>query len=1728
MARFSVKNFFKGINTRINKFRIGSEEAVNTEDVDLSTVELKPQAGLNSSDTTFNNVDYRFKGFDVTDSSSDKFTESGDLLIKSYPDADAKFDRVYYNSSGSKVGLVGQKDLGVPAKPATPTATIVSTGGAGGTALGYSSFETSSYVNDTTAPTADNSGVTTLVNDFITNRQYTIFERFGDILCLYDSVNKKLRRVDVTTGNAPAGVNSELTITNGDKVFFSGNYFIGLDANHENATIVEYDDNTETVVSLGNTPPNPRAYNNLNYTPGFVNTLLQDVSVGVNNNHLFVGKNYSASYYTYQSPQLRYVNNNSARHYPRVTTRLDRPLAYIFAGWVDHFPNSYNSIELSPSLDPADSFTTDEGWLLFANKYEFQTGAPNGGYWRFDEYNTYGKGVMFFTINGVRYTCQIVTELTYYYYASVSGWSYATYYDTVGSASSGVNQAYFYRKDNRWATYILPLDTYSYTNNNTYGGSLSINPNPMTGVGSITDQGDHNNGVHTDIPLIEATGDRVSNIPQSYKYYSGIYNGPTLVNEQVAKNALAEVTVTGGQVTNVTITDGGRAWQVGDVFEIPTSAGIPFYNSFYSTNKHIGGSQGVFGVVTSISQEIEIKVGTNSALKLDFNNGDGQVTSWSSGNWGMATNATTPLSIGFYRDSKQKYFGNITRVNLNSKAVTTKNFEDNVPALPAHLSNFGALVDPASGWQAYESKYPVDNRRDGANYKPNRDNFLLQKKNYDYTTNPASFYDLQSQYWQWAYADTYLLPETHSGFTSSTFNVTSSDVYKGGTASTDETLYSGSGGIASGWYTFENIGAPATDDGIIYNPFSNQAVLVYRNVLSAGSTQFGNIQANLTLSIGGYDKVTVDGYNIVYINSGGTGDTISVIDLQNLTQKSGTTHFGYAQNAKDAYREGNYSVIKVSNNQSYIIDNSNNNEVAPVYGNFDYTAKVGTSQKYAYGLLLASSGNAVYLKRQYFFFRHELLGLSILHDNRNLTANNRSVNHVLEGYNGSTTTKIYTYLFTHDGGSDFETDNANYFARLDTIRTPILVANLYTVGTFTTNSPGSGNIAWNGSNTLSYVNNESMHKVQIGDRLTIGSGKYRVSNYPSNSALTVAHITGEPTQSASASGATQQFTADRYVHRNRYYVLSSTYSGLAIPSSLPTFNNAGGYTGIDEMISFDGLGSTVKFIPHLSSASDAYTKSSTYYYAVSLDRNLVDTNNTDIADDAFTYGGLSIYNNQGANIPFQYRIAYMRDVSHSSETDPFLIEGPVSDESGSITLNSVTQSIELSGVSGIPNDVTKVRVYRVGGDYARYYWLVDIDVSNNQIATYSDISLDVGSTAITPNLDTHPIPSKLSNIVNANGFFIGSKDSKIYVSEYGNPHSWPTSGEYDIDGEITAIADSQGEAVVFTDNVIYRVRGFNYDEMTLQSIPQSQGVSNAKKYSLTKYLGALYFISNDGLCEFDGSTIRVVSYGNFDKFPEINVPRGAFKDGVLYLFEGSTQSTNKGVKVDFRTGSPVFSRISQKASVRALYNRENDTLYVKDSVASGAYESDQHPVALTHESGVISFGDLDSTKVLFKVTVKYKSNGTISESGYIQLKDDTNSVFSTLSLPYTTGEYCSYFPLEAYRVLKYMSYIVTGKVTIYEIDFDFEQIESYANKMRFNYVDIQYTGDLKVDLYVDNALQVSNPNYATTGSTNLPSASGSTRTMRLHFPDNTYGYIPHVYYTGSGRLLSYNYGTESL
>ena len=103
---------------------------------------------------------------------------------------------------------------------------------------------------------------------------------------------------------------------------------------------------------------------------------------------------------------------------------------------------------------------------------------------------------------------------------------------------------------------------------------------------------------------------------------------------------------------------------------------------------------------------------------------------------------------------------------------------------------------------------------------------------------------------------------------------------------------------------------------------------------------------------------------------------------------------------------------------------------------------------------------------------------------------------------------------------------------------------------------------------------------------------------------------------------------------------------------------------------------------------------------------------TDLGSQTYSTGGISLYELNGANIPYQYKYSFLRDISGSGEAE-MLIEGPVSDASTSLTIGSSNQAIKASFPSTPPSEVTKARIYRVGGDYASYYKIADVDIANN-------------------------------------------------------------------------------------------------------------------------------------------------------------------------------------------------------------------------------------------------------------------------------------------------------------------------------------------------------------------------------------------------------------------------------
>ena len=192
---------------------------------------------------------------------------------------------------------------------------------------------------------------------------------------------------------------------------------------------------------------------------------------------------------------------------------------------------------------------------------------------------------IFFDIGGVQYTCMIVSYLEAYSYFSGG----ITVRDVVASPSGLLNYAYLWRLQKLHQCWISPINPGTTTSGSNFIGNTEIYARAITGVsGSFTDQGDHTPGTYNNVPLIDASDNYThlggtSGYPeasgQEYTNYHEHDPGSSS-SAQYGFGALATVVVnSSGNIQSVTITDGGRGWKVGDVFEIPTSQGTPHYGS---------------------------------------------------------------------------------------------------------------------------------------------------------------------------------------------------------------------------------------------------------------------------------------------------------------------------------------------------------------------------------------------------------------------------------------------------------------------------------------------------------------------------------------------------------------------------------------------------------------------------------------------------------------------------------------------------------------------------------------------------------------------------------------------------------------------------------------------------------------------------------------------------------------------------------------------------------------------------------------------------------------------------------------------------------------------------------------------------------------------------------------------------------------------------------------------
>lgn len=887
----------------------------------------------------------------------------------------------------------------------------------------------------------------------------------------------------------------------------------------------------------------------------------------------------------------------------------------------------------------------------------------------------------------------------------------------------------------------------------------------------------------------------------------------------------------------------------------------------------------------------------------------------------------------------------------------------------------------------------------------------------------------------------------------------------------------------------------AAQNDVIFYDITGNNYQIHKNKPSSGDS-FGTSQASASLNA--FDLISKDSDNLLFINSAGSGETIRVLDTSaNYAVSDGSTAYNFlANNAKDAIPLSGFVLFRSGDNELRVYSVNNNTKYASWF-RLPFRHAVAYSGEFFYGHTYDGNGYVNQYKKGFVFFDYDITGMTTagnvsLYDSSNGSKGNkgREIKHIfLEPVHD-----LYVlfnepdHAFTYDKQAFYLIISNNREVRVSAEAEVVTINNVTT-----TNGAGTFN-----PNSLS-----DRQLLQEKDNLVISGNGLTTVNSTLNTKTSTLHTIASGSFSSAIS--TAQVVATRYVRKNVAWLNTTDYNNI----QTKVLALATTYGGVDQAVQFTNTASKAWLAIGKSSLTNnagtivSFDLSSVYFYA-RFEKNLYNTNNQSVGAQTFSTGGSTLYQTGSANIPFQYKYSYLKDIKASGEPE-MLIEGPLSDEASPLTLTGPTQTVSITFSGSTPIGVTKARLYRVGGDYASYYRLSDIAISNNSVPTYDDSEGAITTGFFGDNNDTGVLPDGLTNISYANGIYAGSIKSKIYFSEYGNPHSWPEAGVIDLYGIITNITENNGEFIVFTETAMYRVRGYNFNSMSAVKIPFNQGLPSDNKNSLVEYKNSLYFISNDGLCVYSNGSVSVISLSKFSSFPEVVSPRSAWKDDVLYIFNSNSNSSINGVKMDMRTGSPSFSRITQKAVSRAFYDQKTDKLYLKGSGTEGVFlEGSDSSINIT--SGELTMGDAEVDKAFFRYSILYSGSGTIAFSA-------DGSEFHSKSLSNASTPTLLKDQFTDFVVSTSINYTITGVITVFGLEIDAEPIETFKYPQRFVYADVTYTGQPTVSMFMDNGDALTmNP----AGSA-LPS-SATPKTVRLYYPTNTTGNTPHYTATGTGFI----------
>lgn len=312
--------------------------------------------------------------------------------------------------------------------------------------------------------------------------------------------------------------------------------------------------------------------------------------------------------------------------------------------------------------------------------------------------------------------------------------------------------------------------------------------------------------------------------------------------------------------------------------------------------------------------------------------------------------------------------------------------------------------------------------------------------------------------------------------------------------------------------------------------------------------------------------------------------------------------------------------------------------------------------------------------------------------------------------------------------------------------------------------------------------------------------------------------------------------------------------------------------------------------------------------------------------------------------------------------------------------------------------ISYAKIYRTQAEGADFYCVGEVKSSGG---TFTDKTSDYTLTGLEPlsTIDNYPPPDNGKYLCESGNVFFLAVDSTLYFSKQGNPHAWPKLNFIGIDDTITGICPEFQGVLVFTKNNCYRITGAENIETLIKSmLPGNQGCVNYN--SIDQVSNAPIWLSNDGICLWNGENINVISRQIINT-TRLQVVCGVSANDCYYLF-----LKNGAILYDHRNGD-VFRKLDFSCDY-AWYDGDSDVLYLQDKKGIYEYGSGEYG-SYIYKTGYI--GVPESEYTYYREVVL-----TIDGTANVTLLNEDKEVFSVelnksgkhrLKAPYNTfGRYC--------------------------------------------------------------------------------------------------------------------------